>query len=140
MQFKTLKTRRVTIRKMNKKDYEEYQTQLKIHNTVKDDKINKKINFEYLTILNEDKKMIGIIQVDDLGDKQAYIEISVPNDAWNRRYGTEALHQFIKCCEERKIYKKLYLKAENTIVQKYKKERPNKFEENESNKIRLKIA
>jgi len=125
MQFESFKGRRVIIEKASKAKIKDYKTQVKTHNPGKD-RINiigdEKVS--YLSIKNEDGKMIGLIQVSEIDEKTAYIKICVPNQSWKERYGTEALHQFIKCCKERKLYNRMYFKKDNSIVEEYNRQRP----------------
>ena len=129
MQFETFKTRRITLKRASRKDLREYQQQVVLHNTTQD-KLNIMKNCEtgYVKIENEDGKMLGLIQVDRIDENTAHVKISIPNESWKEKYGKEALHQFLKCCRERKLYRRVYLKQENSIVKDYKKERPKLFE------------
>lgn len=127
MQFETFKTRRVTLKKAEGKDLREYELQALKHIDAKPDKLNiiKAQDTFYLKIENEDGKMLGLIQVDEIDKTAAYVKISVPNKSREERYGKEALHQFIKCCKERKLYPRVYFKRGNRIIEEYKKERPD---------------
>jgi len=124
-QFKTFKSRRLEISKASQLDIKNYKVQVQTHSPVKD-KINilKSETTSYLSVKNEDSKLIGLIQVDEIDEKAVHVKICVPNNSWNSRYGTEALHQFIKCCKERKLYKRVYFKTDNSIVKEYNKQRP----------------
>lgn len=129
MRFENFNTRRITIRKAKKSDIKEYQQQLQTHDMFQMDKISIISDGQYLALESDAGKMIGLIRVTTVKENEkAYIEISVPNEAWRRKYGTEALHQFAKCCKIRKMYKKLILKESNSIAETYKKERPQVFE------------
>lgn len=125
MQFETFRARRVTLKRASRKELEYYKEQAKSYGETQD-KLNilKDSEIGYVKIENENGTMIGLIQVSKIDDNTACIKISIPNKSWKEKYGTEALHQFIKCCKERKLYKRVYLKSKNTIVEKYKKERP----------------
>lgn len=125
MQFKLFKTRRITLREAKKKDFENYKKQLRVYRT-EEDKLNilddEKVH--YIAIEDEAERMIGLIQVDEIDQNTAHMKISVPNVSWRARYGKEAVHQFLKCCEEQKLCKRLYLKQSNHIVKEYMEERP----------------
>lgn len=123
--FETFKARRVTIGHATAEDLKAYKRQLVTHNPV-EDRINifKDERTSYLSIKNEDGKLIGVIQIDEIDDKTANVKICVPNISWKNRYGTESLHQFIKCCYERKLYSRVYFKKDNSIVKKYNEKRP----------------
>lgn len=139
MQFKTFESRRVTLKKASKKAKQEYKSQVILHD-VEQDKLNifESSDTGYLKIENEDGKMLGLIQINEIDSNTIHVKISIPNKCWQIKYGTEALHQFIKCCEERKLYKRIYLKKDNEIIQRYKKERPDMLSEDYY--IDLKIA
>ena len=125
-QFKTFKARRVTIRKAEAEDLKDYKRQLVTHSPVEDIlNVIKDTRTSYLAIENEDGKLLGLIQVDEIDEKTANIKICIPNISWKERYGTEALHQFIKCCKERKLYSRMYFKRDNSIVKKYNIKRPD---------------
>ena len=129
MHFETIKHRRVTIKQMveaeeRKRAIKEYLRQLKIYEIMEKDKITIDENDEFFVIYSEDNKFIGVILMKSINEKVGYISISIPNPAWNMRYGTEALHQFIKRCKGMKI---LTLKEDSDIVVRYKIERPKIF-------------
>lgn len=126
MQFETFEARRVTLRKADVEDLKKYKEQLITHSPVQD-RVNiiKDKNTNYLAVENEDRKMIGLIQVDNIDKKTVNVKICIPNISWRQRYGTESLHQFIKCCKERKMYSRVYFKQNNSIVKEYNRERPD---------------
>lgn len=125
-QFEIFKSRRVTIQKAKGEDYKIYKRQLITHSPVQDRlNIIKDDQIYYLSIKNEDGKMIGLIQVNEIDEKTANVKICIPNISWRERYGTEALHQFIKCSKQRKLYNRIYFKKNNSIVEAYNKKRPD---------------
>lgn len=136
MQFDEIKHRRVTIKEAKnkedlKREINEYNRQLQVYPIMENDKIAIEkysvTDVMYLSIYSESNKMIGIIKLKLSNDeKVGSAEISIPNPEWCRRYGTEALHQFVKRCKETSIVM-LTLEEENTIVSRYKSERPNVF-------------
>lgn len=143
MHFEEFGGRRTLIRKAVKSDFKDYELHTGIHSMreydkIDYDKISELPNCQYLAIERENGKMIGIIKI-DMSEREMFVEISIPNDAWNMRYGTDALHQFIKCCQERKLCDVLRLKKENTIILRYKRERPEGLKEEEDTFV-LKIA
>lgn len=135
MHFETIKHRRVTIKQLTtrqelREEINEYLRQLQSYPVMEEDKIaiNRNIADEiYLSIYSESNKFIGIIKLTASNDEKiAYLEISIPNSAWSMRYGTEALHQTIKRCKEMSEMR-VTLNKENSIVLRYKEERPNIF-------------
>ncbi len=132
MHFETIEHRRVTIKqivedKERKRAIKEYLRQLEVYEVMEKDKIviDKNITDDmFFVIYSEDNKFIGVILMKSINEKVGYLEISVPNPVWNMRYGTEALHQFVKRCKGMKILK---LKEDSDIVLRYKIERPKIF-------------
>ena len=131
-QFKTFKARRITIEKARKGDLKEYRTRLLVQHKEAKDKLNilEDSSIFYLKVKNEDGKMIGLIQINEIDQDVACVKISIPNKAWEKRYGKETIHQFIRCCKERKLYRRVYFKSDNDIVREYKKERPEMLNKN----------
>lgn len=131
MHFETIEHRRVTIKELEGEDrkraVKEYLRQLQVYEIMDKDKIaiDKNIADKLLSIYSESNKFIGVILVRFINEKVGYLEISVPNPAWNMRYGTEALHQIVKRCKVMEL-KMLTLK-ESDIVKRYKAERPEIF-------------
>lgn len=128
MQFEPFGNRRITICKANKSDLESYMTQLEVHHVSNGLDISEEgNNYYYLKIEDISQRLIGIIRVNEINRNEANVDISIPNEAWNFRYGTEAVHQFVKCCKERKLYKKIKFE-ESVLSIRYKVERPEMFE------------
>lgn len=131
MKFQTVEHRRLTIKEADKRDLKEYKRQLNYCSMEEKDKIEIAENLSdegtsYLAIFKEDKKMIGLIKVSEKSKISVEVEISIPNEAWCLRYGTDAIHQFVKECKrERILFVKL--KEENLIVKMYKMQRPEVF-------------
>lgn len=131
MKFQTVEHRRITIKEADKRDLKEYKRQLNYCFIKEKDKIEiaedlSDEHTNYLAIFKEDKKMIGLIKVLEKSKFSVEAEISIPNDAWCLRYGTDSIHQFVKECKRRRILI-LKLKEENLIVKLYKKQRPEVF-------------
>lgn len=128
MQFKKFKARRVELKKANRKEIEEFNQQINTYKDVKDANfISNNPTDDFITIKEETGMQIGLIKVRQVNDESASIDISIPNEAWKYRYGTEAVHQFVKCCKQRELFKKLYMQENNSIIQAYRRERPELF-------------
>lgn len=83
-------------------------------------KSKKKDFYEWiLAIKSKDGKIIGKIEVLDMGNNTAFVTINLPNKSWKIKYGEEALDQFIKICEENKYFSKIELEKNNSIVERY---------------------
>lgn len=129
--FEKFVSRRITIRKAEHEDLEEYMSQVRIYQLKKDkDKIiiNEQPDRLYLAIEDSAAKLIGLIKVEAIEKDIPYVSISIPNNVWNARYGKETLHQFVKCCKQRKLYKRICFNYNNKIVREYKEERPEMFD------------
>jgi len=72
-----------------------------------------------LAIKLKDGKIIGKIEVIDMGNDKAFLTINLPNKSWKMKYGEEALDQFLKICKENKYFNMIELEKENSTVQKY---------------------
>jgi hypothetical protein len=133
MQFdKSFGNRRVTIEKAKKVDLASYKLQVVTHNIPQDETLNvfrSAVNHQYLAIKDPSSRLIGIIQIDEIDSTAIYVKISIPNESWKMKYGTEAIHQFVKFCKEEKLYNRIYLKTSD-LVDEYKKERPEMFVRN----------
>ena len=130
MQFKNFKARRVEITVAKKSEVAEYKRQASCYHETRTDRLNifDSPDVHFLAVKDEEGKQIGLMRVDEIDSNTAQIAgISIPNKAWRDRYGTEVVHQFLKHCKTDNICKKLYLKDGNTILDAYKKERPNFF-------------
>lgn len=129
--FEEFRGRRVTLKRASWSEFDNYRSQLTLYAKAKDRlNIMKNADTGYLTIMDENSKMLGLIQIDEVEEDVACVKISIPNKVWEERYGKEAIHQFIKCCRERKLYKRLYFKSDSNIVREYKKERPEVLNKN----------
>lgn len=126
MQFKTFTARRITLKKATNSDLEEYKQQVKRYRT-NTDTFNLLKEFFYIKVEKENGKMIGLIQVNQIDNFTASIKASFPNNLWETSYGTEAIHQFIKCCKMRKLYRRIYFATNNLITKKYMIERTNEI-------------
>jgi predicted acetyltransferase len=133
MQFnKSFGNRRVTIKKANKKDLKSYKLQVVTHSTPQDETLNifrSTVNHQYLAIKDTTSRLIGIIQIDEIDSTAINVKVSIPNESRKMKYGTEAIHQFVKFCKEEKLYNRIYLKTSD-LVDEYKKERPEMFVRN----------
>ena len=124
MQFKNFKARRVEIIVAKNEEIAEYKRQASCYHETRTDRINVFINPD----VHEEGKQIGLMRVDEIDSDTVQISgISIPNVSWKMKYGTEAVHQFLKQCKKEKTCKKLYLKTGITILDAYKRERPNYF-------------
>lgn len=73
-----------------------------------------------LAIKSKEGKVVGKIEVFELiKDQRAFLTIEIPNENWIYRYGTEAIHEFIKICKEQLYFSELELEAKNKIVDSY---------------------
>ena len=112
------------------KDLKEYKRQLTYCTYVTaEDKIETTevgTNETYIAIFKDQNKMIGLIKL-SLNDTRAIGEltVSIPNEMWSLRYGTEAVHQILKECKRMNI--KVLELSENTLTQRYKLQRPKLF-------------
>lgn len=119
------------IKKMKRADVGEYYLQhLKLSQEEKhsrEEEIRDKIKqskdpnfYEWiLAIKLKDGKVIGKIEVLDIGSDTAFVTINLPNKDFKMKYGQEALDQFIKICRENKYFRKIELEKNNSIVEKY---------------------
>lgn len=82
---------------------------------------SKKDNFYewILAIKTKDGKIIGKIEVLEMGANKAFFTINLPNKSWKMKYGVEAVKQFIKICSENKYFSELELDNRNSIIQRY---------------------
>lgn len=125
------KRRFLDIENMNENDVSEYYLQnLKLKEEEKQNRkveLKKRIrqnnSYEWiLAIKLKDGKIIGKIEVLEMGNKTAFVTINLPNKSWKIKYGTEALDQFIKICKENDYFSKVELEKNNSIVERYMKE------------------
>ena len=130
-QFKEFRGRRVILKRSSWSELDNYKKQVDLYSK-EDDKLNiiKGEKTGYITIMDESSRIIGLFQIDEIDENVACVKPSIPNQVWEERYGREAIHQFLKCCIERKLYKRVYFKPTNNIVRSYKKERPKMLNEN----------
>ena len=105
MQFKSYKGRRVGLREANKDEIAEFKRQLKNYHNVRNTfNIDSCPDTTYIVIDNECGREIGLIKVDEENKNNVlHVQISIPNEAWRARYGTEAIHKFVNCCKEKKM-------------------------------------
>ena len=75
-----------------------------------------------LAIKGKDDKLIGKMEVFDIGEKKCFLSIEIPNDNWVIKYGTEAIDQFIKICSKQKLFNSIEIEARNDIVELYRKQ------------------
>ena len=81
--FEKFVSRRITIRKAEHEDLEEYMSQVRIYQLKKDkDKIiiNEQPDRLYLAIEDSAAKMIGLIKVEAIEKDIPYVSISIPNN------------------------------------------------------------
>ena len=129
-QFKNEKRREVDIVNMKTEEVREYYLQnLELS---KQEKQNREKNlkerikkagkeaFEWiLAIKSKDGKVIGKIEVMEIGEGKAYFRINLPNKNWKRRYGVEAAKQFVKICKENQYFSVIELEKKNSTVQRF---------------------
>lgn len=72
-----------------------------------------------LAIKSKDGKIIGKIEVLEMGMNKAFLTINLPNKNWKRKYGIEAVKQFIKICKENRYFSEIELDNKNSIIQRY---------------------
>ena len=84
------------------------------------DKIKSKIPYEWhLAIKSKEGKMIGKIEVLFMEPEIAFVTITIPDERKNRKYGEEAIDQFIKICREKKYSSTVQLDKDNPIIERY---------------------
>lgn len=128
MSFKTFEARRVTLKEAKRSNFEEYKRQVIGYKLCEEKAMDIKQVGYYLAVYDVNKKMIGLIYVSESKNKTtANIDISIPNECMERKYGKEALHQLVKCCLERNMYDYICLNEQNSIAIAYKVERPKIF-------------
>ena len=81
-----------------------------------------------LAIISKDGKIIGKLEVMDMGNQTAFVTINLPNKSWKTKYGEEALDQFLKICKENHYFSKLELEKGNSTVEKYIKKHGLNYE------------
>lgn len=131
------KRRRIIIRDMTQEDIQKFYMQFfdwtddqkkdaarNIQKQIKDICKKKEIGKRILLVTdNSGSKMIGKIEVQDLNDNSAKIDIQMPNRSLTMMYGDEVLDQFIKVCTEKRLYSKIYINKECSIVSNYMQKR-----------------
>ena len=84
------------------------------------DKIKSKISYEwYLAIKTKEGKIIGKIEVFFMKPDIAFVTIAIPNESKSRKYGEEAIDQFVKICREKKYSSTVELDRDNPIIERY---------------------
>ena len=124
--------RTLNIKTMTPKEAEDYYLQfLEMEVSKKDkevDELKKRIKenkkkkepYEWiLAIMSKDRKVIGQIEVLDMGSSKAFFTINIPNENWILKYGTEAIKQFCKICREKQYFSTIELEKGNDIVEQY---------------------
>lgn len=130
MSFKTFETRRITLKEAKEPDFKEYERQATGYKLNNDKKMNTKKSGYYLAVHEPNENLIGLIHV--YAEKNvANVDISIPNKCKEVKYGKETLHQFIKCCLERKMYEYISLDENNWVANAYRAERPERFKKEE---------
>ncbi len=69
-----------------------------------------------LSIQDPSEKIIGKIELFDMGTKKAYLSITIPQKSWIMKYGNEAIDQIIKVCKEHKCFESIELECNNPII------------------------
>lgn len=80
-----------------------------------------------LAIKSKDGKVIGKIEVMEMGPARAFFTINLPNKNWKIRYGLEAMKQFMKICKENNYFSVIELDKNNSTVQRYIKAYGKKY-------------
>lgn len=109
---------------MTEKEAEEYCIKQKSSNALKSKLIKrikqKAVNGEVcewiLSIKNKNNKVVGKIEVFDMGNRKAFFSISIPYNSWVQKYGIEAIDQFVKICMEQKCFDTIELEYNNSII------------------------
>ena len=120
------------IKTMTPKDAEEYYMHLlekpqnetleELKQKIKENKKKKKDEiYEWILAIKSKKgKLIGIINVWEIGANKAYFTIDVLKDDANLDYGMKAIKQFCKICEEKQYFSTIELEKGNEVVEQYK--------------------
>ena len=91
-------------------------------------KSKKKHFYEWILAVKSKKgKVIGKIEVLDMGNSTAFVTINLPDGEEKNRYGVEALDQFIKICKENKYFSTIELEKNNSIVRNYIENHGNNY-------------
>lgn len=130
MSFKTFKARRITLTEAKESDFKEYKRQADGYKLNNEKKMNTKKHGYYLAVYEPNENLIGLIHVYEK-ENVANVDISIPNKCKEVKYGKETLHQFIKCCLERKMYEYISLDENSWVADAYRAERPERFEKEE---------
>ncbi len=73
-----------------------------------------------LAVHSKEGKLVGKIEVKPLEETQiASFQIQIPNENWVRKYGLEAIDQFLKICKENKYFQEIRIMPE-PITEQYK--------------------
>lgn len=76
--------------------------------------------YEWILVIKlKDGKVIGKIEVLQMGPDRAFLTINLPNKNWKLKYGVEAIKQFVKICKENNYFSIIELEKNNSIVQRY---------------------
>jgi len=87
---------------------------------LKEEVINRKDYKWILVIKSKNGKVVGKIEVFELvKNETAYVTIEIPNQNWIHKYGTEAIHEFLKICKENNYFSAVEMEARNEIVERY---------------------
>lgn len=72
-----------------------------------------------LAIKDKSGKVVGKLEIFDIGNQKAFLSISIPYYPWKQRYGTEAIDQIIKICIEQKTFDEIELEYNNQIMKDF---------------------
>jgi len=87
---------------------------------LKEEVIHRKDYKWILVIKSKNGKVVGKIEVFELvKNETAYVTIEIPNENWIHKYGTEAIHEFLKICKENNYFSAVEMEARNEIVERY---------------------
>lgn len=134
--------RRLNIQEMQEREAEDYYDQCfslpkeekrrkkrELQDRIRQEKGKTEVSGWILAIKDKSSKLVGKIEIFDMGNKKAYLSIEIPNESWTIRYGTEAIDQCIKICFKQKVFEEIELDSKNTIIESYKKQHEIKDEE-----------
>lgn len=110
---------------MTEKEAEEYCIKEKSSNKndlikkIKQKSTNGEVCEWILSIKNKSNKVVGKIEVFEMGNRKAFFSISIPYDSWVQKYGIEAIDQFMKICIEHKCFDSIELECKNSIIDNF---------------------
>ena len=107
---------------MTEKEAEEYCVKVKQKNSnelvkrIKQKPVNGEVCEWILSVKNKSNKIVGKVEVFDMGNRKAFLSISIPYNSWVKKYGIEAIDQLVKICTEQKCFDTIELEYNNPII------------------------